>query len=95
MVETAEHGGYPLFDHLRADPRRPDRVVAGVVGGVVLSLRGGDFLFESGQDLVVGYDRHDAERRARSTSSSRSRSGSPRRKPPSRSLRRGAQTRVA
>jgi uncharacterized linocin/CFP29 family protein len=27
----------------------------------VLSLRGGDFLFESGQDLSVGYDSHDAQ----------------------------------
>jgi uncharacterized linocin/CFP29 family protein len=28
---------------------------------VVLSLRGGDFLFESGQDLSIGYDSHDSE----------------------------------
>jgi uncharacterized linocin/CFP29 family protein len=28
---------------------------------VVLSLRGGDFLFESGQDLSIGYARHDAD----------------------------------
>jgi len=27
-----------------------------VLGAVVLSLRGGDFLFESGQDLSLGYD---------------------------------------
>ena len=33
----------------------------GVRGGVVLSLRGGDFLFESGQDLSIGYSHHDAE----------------------------------
>ena len=33
----------------------------GVGGGVVLSQRGGDFLFESGQDLSVGYDDHDAD----------------------------------
>ena len=32
-------------------------------GAVVLSLRGGDFLFESGQDLSIGYDHHDAETR--------------------------------
>ena len=30
-------------------------------GAVVLSLRGGDFLFESGQDLAIGYSHHDAE----------------------------------
>ena len=29
-------------------------------GAVVLSLRGGDFLFESGQDLSIGYEDHDA-----------------------------------
>ena len=28
VVETAEHGGYPLLDHLRQDPRGPDRVGA-------------------------------------------------------------------
>ena len=33
----------------------------GVRGAVVLSLRGGDFLFESGQDLSIGYSHHDAE----------------------------------
>ena len=33
----------------------------GVRGAVVLSLRGGDFMFESGQDLSVGYDGHDAD----------------------------------
>jgi uncharacterized linocin/CFP29 family protein len=27
----------------------------------VLSLRGGDFLFECGQDLSIGYDSHDKE----------------------------------
>jgi uncharacterized linocin/CFP29 family protein len=27
---------------------------------VVVSLRGGDFLFESGQDLSLGYDHHDS-----------------------------------
>jgi uncharacterized linocin/CFP29 family protein len=27
----------------------------------VLSQRGGDFLFESGQDLVVGFDHYDAD----------------------------------
>jgi uncharacterized linocin/CFP29 family protein len=30
-------------------------------GALVLSMRGGDFLFESGQDLSIGYDSHDSE----------------------------------
>jgi uncharacterized linocin/CFP29 family protein len=33
----------------------------GVKGAVVLSMRGGDFAFDSGEDLSVGYESHDAE----------------------------------
>jgi uncharacterized linocin/CFP29 family protein len=33
----------------------------GVKGAVVLSLRGGDFVLEAGQDLSLGYDSHDGE----------------------------------
>jgi uncharacterized linocin/CFP29 family protein len=33
----------------------------GVRGAVVVSLRGGDFLYESGEDLSIGYDHHDAD----------------------------------
>lgn len=60
IVATTEHGGYLLMDHLRrvlfggSVVRSP-----GVDGAVVLSLRGGDFRFEVGQDLSVGYERHD------------------------------------
>jgi uncharacterized linocin/CFP29 family protein len=32
-----------------------------VEGAVVVSQRGGDFRFESGQDFAIGYDRHDAD----------------------------------
>jgi uncharacterized linocin/CFP29 family protein len=62
VVETGEHGGYPLLDHLRKILEGPIVWAPGVQGAVVLSLRGGDFLFESGQDLSIGYDSHDAER---------------------------------
>jgi uncharacterized linocin/CFP29 family protein len=61
VVETAEHGGYPLFDHLRAILDGPIVWSPGVRGAVVLSQRGGDFLFDSGQDIAVGYGSHDAE----------------------------------
>jgi uncharacterized linocin/CFP29 family protein len=60
VVETTEHGGYPLFDHLRKILDGPLVWAPGVDGGVVLSLRGGDFLFECGQDIAIGYDHHDA-----------------------------------
>jgi uncharacterized linocin/CFP29 family protein len=61
VTETAEHGGYPLFDHLAKILGGPIVWSPGVHGAVVLSQRGGDFLLESGQDLAVGYDHHDAD----------------------------------
>jgi uncharacterized linocin/CFP29 family protein len=61
VLETSEHGGYPLLDHLRKILGGPLVWAPGVEGGVVGSLRGGDFLFDSGQDLSIGYDSHDAD----------------------------------
>jgi uncharacterized linocin/CFP29 family protein len=61
VVETAERGGYPLLDHLRKILEGPIVWAPGVRGAVVLSLRGGDYLFECGQDLSVGYERHDEQ----------------------------------
>jgi len=61
VIETAEHGGYPLLEHLRKILEGPIVWAPGVNGAVLLSLRGGDFLFESGQDLSIGYDSHDGE----------------------------------
>jgi uncharacterized linocin/CFP29 family protein len=60
VIEATEHGGYLVFDHLRKILGGPIVWAPGVDGAVVLSVRGGDFLFESGQDLSVGYDSHDA-----------------------------------
>ena len=60
VVETTEHGGLIVFDHLRQILGGPIVWAPGVSGAVVLSLRGGDFLFESGQDLSIGYEFHDA-----------------------------------
>jgi uncharacterized linocin/CFP29 family protein len=61
VIESTEHGGYLVFDHLGKILDGPIVWAPGVKGAVVLSLRGGDFLFESGQDLSVGYDGHDAD----------------------------------
>jgi uncharacterized linocin/CFP29 family protein len=62
VIETAEGGGYPLFDHLAKILDGGQIVWApGLHGAVAMSLRGGDFLFESGQDLSIGYDHHDAD----------------------------------
>jgi uncharacterized linocin/CFP29 family protein len=61
IVETAEHGGYLLLDHLRQILGGPVVWAPGVEGGVVISQRGGDFVFNLGQDLSIGYRDHDAE----------------------------------
>jgi len=61
IVETAEHGGHLLLDHLLKILGGPLVWSPGLDGGVVLSLRGGDFILESGQDLSIGYLDHDAD----------------------------------
>ena len=61
VIESSEHGGYPLLEHLRKILGGPIVWVPGLQGGVVLSMRGGDFLFDSGEDFVIGYDHHDDE----------------------------------
>jgi uncharacterized linocin/CFP29 family protein len=61
VLETAEHGGYPLLEHLREIVGGPLVWSPGLRGAVVLSTRGGDFLFESGEDLSIGYEHHDAD----------------------------------
>jgi uncharacterized linocin/CFP29 family protein len=61
VIESTEHGGILVFDHLAKILGGPIVRAPGVDGAVVLSLRGGDFLFESGQDLSIGYESHDAD----------------------------------
>jgi uncharacterized linocin/CFP29 family protein len=61
VIETAEHGGFPLFDHLAKILGGPIVWAPGLSGAIAMSLRGGDFLLESGQDLSIGYDHHDAD----------------------------------
>jgi uncharacterized linocin/CFP29 family protein len=61
VIESSEHGGYPLFDHLAKILGGPIVWSPGLSGAIAMSLRGGDFLLESGQDLSIGYDGHDAD----------------------------------
>ncbi len=61
VLETSEHGGYPLLEHLGEILGGPIVWAPAVRGAAVLSMRGGDFLFESGQDLSIGYESHDAD----------------------------------
>jgi uncharacterized linocin/CFP29 family protein len=61
VIETTEHGGYPLLEHLRKILEGPIVWAPGVKGAIVLSIRGGDFKFDCGQDLSIGYESHDGE----------------------------------
>jgi uncharacterized linocin/CFP29 family protein len=55
VTETTEHGGYPVFDHLRQILEGPVVWAPAVDGAVVLSQRGGDFELTVGEDFSVGY----------------------------------------
>ncbi|MDO9356039.1 MAG: family 1 encapsulin nanocompartment shell protein [Solirubrobacteraceae bacterium] len=61
VVEGSEHGGYPVASELRKILGGPIVWAPGIDGGIVVSQRGGDFVFESGQDLSVGYWSADAD----------------------------------
>jgi uncharacterized linocin/CFP29 family protein len=61
VVETAEHGGHLLLDHLGKILDGPIVWTPGLVGAVVLSQRGGDFILDCGQDFSIGYRRHDEQ----------------------------------
>jgi uncharacterized linocin/CFP29 family protein len=61
VLETSEHGGYPLLEHLREIVGGPIVWAPDVMGGAVVSMRGGDFLFDSGEDLSIGYESHDTD----------------------------------
>ncbi|MCE3554305.1 bacteriocin family protein [Pseudonocardia sp. RS11V-5] len=61
IVETTEHGGYLLFDHLKRILGGSVIWTAGVDGAVLVSERGGDFALDVGQDLAIGYSHHDAD----------------------------------
>jgi len=55
VTETTEHGGYPVFEHLRQILDGPVVWAPAVDGAVVLSQRGGDFELSVGEDFSVGY----------------------------------------
>ncbi|MBV8539899.1 MAG: bacteriocin family protein [Pseudonocardiales bacterium] len=61
IVETTEHGGYPVREHLSRILGGDVVWAPGLDGALVVSKRGGDFVLDVGQDFSVGYTRHDAE----------------------------------
>ncbi len=60
-METIEPGGYPLQQHLSKILDGDIVWAPGLDGALVVSKRGGDFVLDVGQDLSIGYIRHDAE----------------------------------
>lgn len=61
IIQTAEHGGHLLFDHLKQVIGGSIVWAPGVDGAVVVSDRGGDFTLSVGQDISVGYSHHDTD----------------------------------
>ena len=60
VIETTQHGGYPVLEHLRLILEGPVIWAPAVEGAVVLSRRGGDFELVVGQELSIGHLDHDA-----------------------------------
>jgi uncharacterized linocin/CFP29 family protein len=61
VIETTEHGGYPVLEHLRLILGGPVVWAPAVDGAVVLSMRTGDFELSIGHDLAIGYVSHDLD----------------------------------
>jgi uncharacterized linocin/CFP29 family protein len=61
VIETTEHGGYPVLEHIRLILGGPVVWAPAVDGAIVVSLRGGDFELTCGQDFSIGYLGHDAD----------------------------------
>jgi uncharacterized linocin/CFP29 family protein len=60
VIETTEHGGYPLLEHLRLILGGPALWAPAVDGAIVVSTRGGDYELVVGEDVSIGYLDHDA-----------------------------------
>lgn len=52
-------GGYPIVRHVERLLDRPAIWAPTLQGGLVASLRGGDFKLVCGRDTAIGYERHD------------------------------------
>jgi uncharacterized linocin/CFP29 family protein len=61
VIETTEHGGYPVLEHVRLVLGGPVVWAPAVDGAVVVSTRGGDYELFCGGDFAVGYTGHTDE----------------------------------
>ena len=59
LDRSAGDGGYPVLRHVQRLIDRPVVWAPSVRGGVVVSLRGGDFKLVCGRDASIGYLSHD------------------------------------
>ncbi len=61
-IQKGDDKGYPLFKRLKGMLRGDIHWSSAVEGGVLLSARGGDYELTVGQDLSIGYLKHDQEK---------------------------------
>ena len=61
VIESTEHGGYPVLNHLHLILDGPVVWAPTIQGAVVVSLRGGDFEIHSGLDFSIRYLAHDRD----------------------------------
>jgi uncharacterized linocin/CFP29 family protein len=61
LDRTTGSGGYPVLRHVQRLIDRPVVWAPTLRGGVVVSLRGGDFKLVCGRDATIGYMSHDDE----------------------------------
>jgi uncharacterized linocin/CFP29 family protein len=61
VIETTEHGGYPVLEHIKVIIGGPLVWAPAVDGALVLSVRGGDYELVCGQDFSLGYRAHSAD----------------------------------
>lgn len=59
VIETTEHGGYPVLEHVKLILGGPVVWAPDVDGALVVSVRGGDYELVTGGDFAVGYSNHD------------------------------------
>jgi len=64
LDRTVGDGGYPVMRHMKQLVDGPVVWAPSLKGGVVVSLRGGDFKLVCGRDAAIGYQSHD-ERQVR------------------------------
>jgi uncharacterized linocin/CFP29 family protein len=58
VIETTEHGGYPVLEHVKLIVGGPVVWAPAVDGAVVISQRGGDYELVCGEDFSIGYRTH-------------------------------------